>query len=152
MEAHRAAVMSFVEVGFTIDPRKCHDALPELAALFPVHTQLGRQLRTLDSHLISFTSLNSWCDALVREWERLDQRLQRLRNAISHGGPFQDDGVASASRLGQRLAAWSLSLALEGILEGKTAAAAHDERLQRENAWWSNRHTASTMPDAVFGS
>ena len=152
VEAHRAAIMSFVEGGFTIDPGKCLDALPELAALFPVHTQLGRQLRTLDTHLISLTSLNAWCAELTDEWKRLDQRLQRLRNAISHGGPFQDEGVASTSRLGQRLAAWSLSLALEGILEGKTIATAHDEHVQREVAWWNDRRTASTMSKAIFGS
>ena len=152
VEAHRAAVMSFVEGGITIDPRKCLDALPELAALFPVHTRLGRQLRTLDTHLSSLTSLNAWCEELTDEWTRLDQRLQRLRNAISHGGPFQDEGVASTSRLGQRLAALSLSLALEGILEGKTIAAAHDEHVQREAAWWNDRRTASTMSKAIFGS
>lgn len=102
--------------------------------------------------LISLTSLNAWCDELADEWERLDQRLQRLRNAISHGGPFQDDGVASANLLGKRLAAWSLSLALEGILEGKTIKAAHDEHVRREAAWWNGRHAASTTSEAIFGS
>jgi len=152
LEAHRAAIMSFVRGGFTVNPRNCLGALPELAALFPVHTQLGRQLRTLDTRLISLTSLNAWCEELADEWERLDQRLRRLRNAISHGGPFQDDGVASASLLGKRLAAWSLSLALEGILEGKTIEAAHDEHVRREAAWWSGRHAATSVPEAIFGS
>jgi hypothetical protein len=150
VESHRAAVMSFVEGGFTIDPRKCLEALPELAALFPVHTQLGRQLRTLDTHLSSLTRLNAWCEELADEWKRLDQRLQRLRNAISHGGPFQDEGVASTSRLGKRLAAWSLSLALEGILEDKTIATTHDEHVQREVLWWNNRRAASTVSEAIF--
>lgn len=116
-----------------------------------VHTQLGRQLRTLDTHLVSPTSFSGWCAELTDEWKRLDQRLQRLRNAISHGGPFHDEGVASTSRFGQRLAAQSLSLALEGILEGKTIATAHDEHLQRDLAWWDDRLTASTVPAAIFG-
>lgn len=65
VEAHRAVVVSFVEGGFTIDPQKCLHALPELAAMFPVHTQLGRQLRTLDTHLVSPTSSAAGAQSLL---------------------------------------------------------------------------------------
>jgi hypothetical protein len=48
-------------------------------------------------------------------------------------------GVASTSQFGQRLAAWSLSIALEGILEGKTIATA-----EAMGGSWSDRPGAAS--------
>lgn len=148
----RAGIISFVSGGFTTDTQQCLAALPELVAMFPVHTQLGRRLQTLHTNLASVANLNAWCDGLVNEWGRLYQRLQRLRNALAHGGPFQDEGIASTYRFGQGLAANSLSVALEGLLEGKPIETAHAEHVQRERAWLEHRRTATTVPDALFGS
>jgi len=143
----RAAIISFVGgSSFTTDIRQCLAALPELVAMFPVHTQLGRRLRTLATHLQSTTSLNGWCNVLIAEWNRLDQRLQRLRNALAHGGPFRDEGIASTYRFGQNLAANSLLVVLEGLLEGKTIASVHAEHVQREAIWWD--WAAPRFPDS----
>jgi len=150
LEMHRAAIVSFVPGGFTIHPRKCLETLPELAALFPGHTRLGRRLRTLNTQLSSITGLNAWCYELTCEWARLLERLKRLRNALAHGGPFQDDGVASTSQFAQNLATWSLSRALEGILEGKTIPAGHHEHALQEDAWWIALSTAPSVSEALF--
>jgi hypothetical protein len=152
VEMHRAAVVSFVPGGFTIDPSSCLEALPELASVFPGHTPLGRRLRTLNTQLSSINGLTAWCYELTCEWARLSERLKRLRNALAHGGPVQGDAVASASQFAQNLAAWSLSRALEDILEGETIPSGHDEHKQQEDAWWDALSTAPSVSTALFPS
>jgi hypothetical protein len=150
VETYRAAIVSWKGEGFTIDLRRCLDALPDLASIFPVHSRLGRQLQSLSKRLESPSAVRAWRDELMDEWSLFADRLQRVRNALAHGGPIQDQGVESVHRFGQRLAAWALSVALEGILEGKTISVAHSDHAQREDTWWKQCSSAANVAEALF--
>jgi hypothetical protein len=148
---HRTAVITHVRGGFTTDPVSCLASLPDLAAMFPLHTRLGRRLRSLDRRLASVDSLNNWAAELNDEWTRRSQRLIRLRNSLAHGGPFHDDGIARTYRFGQGLAANALSLALEGLLQGQDMLAVHVKHARLEDASEQRRHTAANVGEALFG-
>jgi hypothetical protein len=150
VETYRTAIVSWKGEGFTIDLRGCVDALPDLAGIFPVHSRLGRRLQSLSKRLKSPSTVRVWRDELTDEWSLLVDRLQRVRNALAHGGPIQDQGVESVHRFGQRLAAWALSVALEGILEGKTISVAHRDHAQREDTWWNQCSSAANVAEALF--
>jgi hypothetical protein len=150
VETYRTAIVSWKGEGFTIDLRRCVDALPDLASIFPVHSRLGRRLQSLSKRLESPSTVRAWRDELTDEWSLLADRLQRVRNALAHGGPIQDQGVESVHRFGQRLAAWALSVALEGILEGKTISVSHSDHVQREDTWWNQCSSAANVAEALF--
>jgi hypothetical protein len=70
---------------------------------------------------------------------------------MAHGGPLLDSGIETVNRFEQQLAAWSLSLSLEGILDGKTIEAAHNDNKLADDTWRSSLGTASDVTDALFG-
>jgi hypothetical protein len=150
-DALQRDIISSVTGGIMTNARKCLYALPELADMFPVRTRLGRRLRTINKQLASPASVIAWRDELDAEWTRFTNRLQRLRNALSHGGPVHDEGVASTHEFGKRLASWSLSVSLGGLLQGTDLPVAHSEHAQHAAIWWDNCRTASTGSEAVFG-
>jgi hypothetical protein len=151
VEAYRAAIVAWDrDGGQALDPKKGLDALSDFAAMFPTHTSLGRQSQTLNRRLASSSEVVKWRDELATEWNLLAQRLRRVRNALAHGGPLQDEGAESVHEFGQRLAAWSLSLTLEGVLDGNGIARAHDEYRQEHDTWWNAISCGSSVADTLL--
>lgn len=145
------AITTWPEGTRTLDLRKGIEALADLTSAFPRHDQLGRQVQSIARRLESPATLMSWCDELSAEWRLICGRLRRLRNSLAHGGPIEGSSVATVHQFGQHLAARSLSIALEGLLDGKGIVLAHDEHKQVDDTWWSSISSASSTAEALLG-
>jgi hypothetical protein len=78
-------------------------------------------------------------------------RLRRVRNALAHGGPVDDESAETVQAFVEQLARLSLAVALQGLLEAKTVAAANQERKQWIDRWKTALPAAANVPDALFG-
>src|SRR4029453_11528431 len=124
-------------------------ALPILARIWPVHDHLGRHLRTLAADLSSPAALEVWCRALGDRWPRARARLQRVRNALAHGGPLTP-AADTVHRLAHQRAGKALSFTLEALLDGRGAAKAHEDARNRMTAWRNGVSGAASVHDALF--
>jgi hypothetical protein len=124
-------------------------ALPTLARIWPVHDHLGRQLHTLAVHLSSPAALEDWRQALGDRWTRARGRLQRVRNALAHGGPLTQ-AADTVHRLAHQRAGKALSVTLEALLDGRGAVKAHGDARSRMTAWRNGVVGAASVHDAVF--
>jgi hypothetical protein len=135
--------------GYRIDLRLGYDALPDLVRVFPASDDLGRRVHSVVAGL-TLSGLRAWRQELEDEWQLTRGRLARARNALAHGGPIEDDSAATVRDFAGQLAARSLSVALEGLLEGKDIATANDEHKRRGERWEQALATASSVTDAVI--
>jgi hypothetical protein len=124
-------------------------ALPTLARIWPVHDHLGRQLRTLTGHLSSPAALEAWCQALGDRWTRSRTRLQRIRNALAHGGPLTP-AADTVHHLAHQRAGRALSFTLEALLDGRGAVKAHEDARSHMTAWRNGVAGAPSVHDALF--
>jgi hypothetical protein len=124
-------------------------ALPTLARIWPAHHHLGRQLRTLAAHLSSPAALEAWCQALGDRWTRARTRLQRVRNALAHGGPLTS-AADTVHRLAHQRAGKALSFTLEALLDGRGAVKANGDACSRMTAWRNGVAGAASVHDALF--
>ena len=124
-------------------------ALPTLAAIWPVHDHVGRQLHTLAADLSSPAALEAWCQALGDRWTRARTRLQRVRNALAHGGPLTA-AADTVDHLAHQRAGTALSLMLEALLDGRGAVSAHEDARSRMTAWRNGVAGAASVHDALF--
>jgi hypothetical protein len=125
-------------------------ALPTLATIWPVHHHLGRQLHTLTVRLSSPASLEDWCQALNDRWTRVRARLQRVRNALAHGGPLTPAAADSVHRLAHQRAGTALSFTLQALLDGRGAVQAHGDARKNMTAWRNGVSGAASVHDALF--
>ena len=110
----------------------------------------GRQIHTLATHLATTATLDAWCQALHARWTRARERLQRVRDALAHGGPLTLAAAETVHRLGHGLAGGALGPTLEGLLDGRGAAKAHDDARDRMNRWRNGVPGAASVNDALF--
>ena len=137
--------------GRSLDLKSALVSLPELVRIFPVHDGLGRRLRSVATRLESIDAFVRWHDDLAGQWPLVLKRLQRIRNALAHGGPIQDSAVATVHQFAMQLAGWSLSVALEGVLEGDGVVRAHQRYSQEADQWESTLPSASDPVEALLG-
>jgi len=135
---------------YTLDLRRGLDVLPKLVSLFPLHDRLARPVQSAANRL-ALTALSSWRDELEESWNLTRERLIRVRNTLAHGGPIDDDAAETVSSFVQLLAHWSLSVALEGLLEGQSISEAHALRRQQGDEWTEGLSSAATAIDALTG-
>lgn len=147
-----AAITSWPKARQALDLKRGIAGLPDLARIFPRHDALGRRIQSIAKRLDSPASLMTWCEELSEDWQFIAGRLRRIRNALAHGGPLQDSAAETVHGFAQHLAAWSLSTALEGILDGKSIAVAHDEYRRESNTWLNSIPSASDVGEALFPS
>jgi hypothetical protein len=124
-------------------------ALPTLSTIWPVHDHLGRQLRSLATDLSSPAALEAWCQALGDRWTRARARLQRVRNALAHGGPLTP-AADTVHRLAHQRAGKALSFTLEALLDGRGAVKAHEDARSHMTAWRNGVAGAPSVHDALF--
>jgi hypothetical protein len=145
------AITSFQAGGaYTRDLRRGLGALPQLVRLFPPHDARGRRIHSV-ANRFTLPRLLEWHRELEKEWRLTLDRLVRVRNALAHGGPIQDDSAITVHGFAQQLAAWSLSVALEGLLEGAGVLAAHESRRQQSERWTRALSSAPAAIDALLG-
>jgi hypothetical protein len=137
--------------GRSLDLRSALESLPELVRIFPLHDGLGRRVRSVARRLGSIDAVVQWHDDLAGEWPLVLKRLQRIRNALAHGGPIQDSAVATVHPFAMQVAGWSLSVALEGALEGGGVVAAHQRYRLEADRWESTLSSASDPVEALLG-
>jgi hypothetical protein len=124
-------------------------ALPTLSTIWPVHDHIGRQLRSLATDLSSPAALEAWCHALGDRWTRARARLQRVRNALAHGGPLTL-AADTVHRLAHQRAGKTLSFTLEALLDGRGAVEAHEDARSHMTAWRNGVAGAPSVHDALF--
>jgi hypothetical protein len=124
-------------------------ALPTLSTIWPVHDHLGRQLRSLAADLSSPAALEAWFQALGDRWTRACARLQRVRNALAHGGPLTP-AADTVHRLAHQRAGKALSFTLEALLDGRGAVKAHEDARSHMTAWRNGVAGAPSVHDALF--
>ena len=135
--------------GYSLDLKQGLDALPRLAHVFPPHDDLGRRAQGAVARF-ALPALVSWRDDLVSEWNLTRDRLIRVRNALAHGGPIEDEMADSVHAFARQLAGWSLSVGLEGLLQGQGIAQAHRTRQQRADDWNDGLSSASNVAAALI--
>jgi hypothetical protein len=135
---------------YELDLKRGIDELPKLAGLFPQHDRLGRRVRGAADQF-NLTELRGWYVDLTNDWELVLERLIRVRNALAHGGPIEDDTVATVRAFVEHLAGWSLSVALDGLLGGSSVLDAHAARQHQAEQWTVAFGAATNVSDALLG-
>jgi hypothetical protein len=136
--------------GYALDLREGFNALPNLVRIFAPHDNIGRRVQDAVSRF-TLAALPAWLADLESEWELTLERLRRVRNALAHGGPVNDESAETVRVFVEQLARLSLAVALQGLLEGKTVAVANQERKQWTDRWKAALPAAASVPDALFG-
>jgi hypothetical protein len=136
--------------GYALDLREGFNALPELARIFDPHDNIGRRVQDAVSRF-TLPALPAWLADLETEWKLTLGRLRRVRNALAHGGPVDDESAETVQAFVEQLARLSLAVALQGLLEAKTVAVANQERKQWIDRWKTALPTAANVPDALVG-
>ena len=136
--------------GYALDLREGFNALPNLVRIFDPHDNIGRRVQ--DAHRrFTLAALPTWLADLESEWELTLGRLRRVRNALAHGGPVDDESAETVRLFVEQLARLSLAVALQGLLEATTVAVANQERKQWIDRWKAALPAAANVPDALFG-
>lgn len=135
---------------FRRDLGKGLDELPTLSRLFPPGDSLGRRVQDAVSRY-TLHGLPAWREDLTRDWQLALERAVRVRNTLAHGGPLMDDTVATVHEFIERLAQWSLQVALEGLLGGQDVATANGEHKRKGDQWNDKLASAATVTDALTG-
>lgn len=136
--------------GHQIDLANPYEALPQLVGLFPSDSGPYRRLHHVVDALSSAASIMALRDELHEQWGLIRERLQRLRNALAHGGPVDLEGAKTVHGFVRLLAAWSISRSLEGVLNGNGIVVEHAEHRDEANAWFEAVPSASDAKSALF--
>jgi hypothetical protein len=70
---------------------------------------------------------------------------------LAHGGPILDDAAETVHLFVAQLAAWSLSVALEGVLQRQTIQAANQDFKLKADQWTAGLSSAASVADALAG-
>jgi hypothetical protein len=136
--------------GYALDLRAGFNALPDLARIFDSHDNTGRRVQEALS-TYALPELPGLLAKYEAEWKLTLERLRRVRNALAHGGPVDDESAQSVQAFAEQLARLALAVALRGLLEAKTVAVANQERRQWIDGWKAALPAAADVPDALFG-
>ncbi|GAA2697395.1 hypothetical protein GCM10010412_092190 [Nonomuraea recticatena] len=131
-------------------PNSTRTAVEELQALYPRHHQVGRRLRTLHNRLDKPAAFDQWLTELKNQWLSLVDRLVRIRNAITHGGPATPGAVDSIALFSSYLAAWEVEIVLEAALTGDDLVAAHNTFQTQKSDFLEACKTAQRPGDHLY--
>lgn len=108
-------------------PSSMLQALEDLIEILPRNHQARRRLRELRTRLNDANAFKGWIRQLDDQWRRLLDRLERVRDAITHGGPATEGAVTSILHFGSLLAVWEVQITMEAALAGQKLSSAHQE-------------------------
>ncbi|WP_327034886.1 hypothetical protein [Micromonospora ureilytica] len=126
------------------------EVLPDLQAIHPFHTRIGRRLSSLSARLATPATLEDWCRELEVDWSSQVNRLRRLRNALTHGGPASAGAVDTVGAFGRETARTALRATLTSLVDGRGPAAAHIEIKAKADAWRAGVPVAPDVATALF--
>lgn len=126
------------------------EILPGLRAIYPVHTRIGRRLDTLSARLATPATVEAWCDELEVNWTSQVNRLRRLRNALTHGGPASAGAVETVGAFGHNIARAALRVTLTGLVDGRGPVLAHNEIKANADSWRASVPDAPDVATALF--
>jgi hypothetical protein len=121
--------------------------LDTIIGFTPPNQTLGRDLRTIRQRTSNTQAITKWCAELERQWGESLHRLERVRNAIAHGGPFTERAVQLMQPFSQRLAVWALSESVEGFLDGKTVVKTHEDLTDQWRGWRLSVQRATSLDE-----
>ncbi|MFD8564326.1 hypothetical protein ACFV1N_44255 [Streptosporangium canum] len=133
-------------------PGTTRAALTELLEIYPDHHYVRRRLRALASRLDNRDAFKKWRAQLDTQWIHLIDRLERLRNAITHGGPATADAVQSIAFFSSQLSAWEVQLALESALQGTCLQKAHRDFCKDHSDLLDKMNNAPKPGDVIHDS
>lgn len=113
----------------------------------PPDLPLGRDLRTIKQRTSNPDAIRAWCAELETLWGGSIYRLERVRNAIAHGGPFTEQAVLLTQPFSRTMAVWALWESVEGFLDGKTLTQSYEDYRSRWDRWRSSIQTATSIND-----
>ncbi|GAA1880768.1 hypothetical protein [Asanoa iriomotensis] len=151
LESIHAKIQIYERSGsYTLRVDEALTALPSLRAIHPFHARIGRQLDTLSARLATPAAVEVWCGELEKDWTSQLNRLQRLRNALAHGGPASEASVETVAVFGRELARAALSVTLTSLVDGRGAVLAHEEIRANADAWRAGVPAAPDIATALF--
>ncbi|WP_066369465.1 hypothetical protein [Herbidospora mongoliensis] len=135
-----------------VRPGSTRKALAELTDLYPDRHHVRRRLRTLNKRLTSPHAFQTWRSQLEFQWICLADRLARIRDSITHGGPVTADGVDSVLSFSSLTSAWELRLSLESALKGTHLKTAHADFRDEHDVLLDKMSSASCPGDVIHES
>jgi len=136
--------------GHDTDLGKALKAMPTFVGFYPLHHRLTRKVEGVTAQLSSSATITTLRDELDERWGLARSRLQRIRNALAHGGPIEVESANTVHHLAEQLAAWSLHLSLRGILNGRGIAVELDAHKDNASAWFDGVPSASDAERTLF--
>jgi hypothetical protein len=129
------------------DTRKAAKNIDEIIGFIPENLPLSRDLRTTRRRSANGSAMNVWCKALEKQWQGWVHRLERLRNSISHGGPFTERAVVLTQPFSRKLSVWMLWECVDRYLDGKTVVQAHVDLKLRSDSWRNSMNNLVSVDD-----
>lgn len=132
------------------DEEAALDSLHELSEIYPEKQLTGYSLRSLERDYSSCARLHQSRKLLIGRWDRAMDRLEKTRNALTHGGPVTEEVLDSVSTFSQKLAGGLIGISLDQALDGRDISDTMDDLAKRGNEWEKKSHTASTPKSFLF--
>ncbi|MEV0903190.1 hypothetical protein [Actinoplanes sp. NPDC049802] len=133
----------------TFDTQIAAQHFEEVAGLLHSRTTLARHLRTLARRAASPENIAQWVGSLEERWSISLHRLERVRNAIAHGGPVTEDAVFRVLHFSRQLSAWVIVETLDAVMTAKPLDKAQQQLLDEAEAWRTQLQTASSIPEIL---
>ncbi|MFC8641619.1 hypothetical protein ACWGNY_10480 [[Kitasatospora] papulosa] len=126
------------------------ECLPDLYHVYPEKELIGYELRSINRDYSSCDRLKTTRKLLIGRWDRAIARLERVRNSLTHGGPFTDETLESVSAFSRKLAGALIGCALDNALNGMSVAETMDDLAQRGEQWETNALASSTPKSFLY--
>jgi hypothetical protein len=144
-----ATTHEYGQQGFLTGVAACYlDAIIEFTE---PNLPLSRALRTIKQRTSSPAAIRAWCAELEKLWGGWVHRLERVRNAIAHGGPFTEKIVELTQPFSRQIAVWALWESIEGFLGGKTLVQSHTDLKSQCEQWRASAQNAASI-SGIFGN
>ncbi|MEU1518142.1 hypothetical protein ABZ490_39380 [Streptomyces sp. NPDC005811] len=127
------------------------DCLHELSELYPERQLAGYKLRSLERDYSNCARLNHSRKLLIGRWDRAMERLEKTRNALTHGGPVTEEALVSVSAFSQKLAGGLIGVAIDQSFDGRDISDTMDDLAERGSEWEKNSYIASTPKSFLYG-
>ncbi|MFE0137224.1 hypothetical protein ACFWY6_37555 [Streptomyces sp. NPDC059037] len=126
--------------------------LNQVASEYSGNDLVGYRLNSLAKQYSSAHQLSAYRRTLNARWEHALRRIQRARNALTHGGPVTEDISGSVSVFSRKLAGRALGYSLRAMIEGKEISQAMDDAEALGSGWEVDTLSAKSATGFLFGS
>lgn len=116
---------------WTVEPGSVIGKLGWLAERVPPGTHALEEIELLADRTRSGSSLADWVEELMSEFDAMESRRRRLRNALTHGGPAGEEAAAAVLRFVESVAVSALYTSMQGRFSGTPLV---DHFLERRRA------------------